>query len=372
MPPWSKSRTKGGMGSPPGPETVIDGKRYLYFGGTGYFGLHSHPEVIRAGVTAFRKYGTHSATSRSGFGNNPVLIELESKLQEFFGQEEAVTFASGYLSSLVLAQALAGRYEAIFVDEAAHFCVRDAAGAMGGSVFTFKHRDPEDLCRVIKTKLKPAERPLLLSDGVFPTFGRIAPLPDYARIMERYDGLIGLDDAHGVGVLGPNGRGTYDYFGLHSSSCHLAGTLSKAFGRHGGFIVGQRELIRSVKSKTGTYVGSTPIPTPLAAATAKGIEILELHPEMRAKLHRNAALAKAGLKELGIPAEDTPVPIIAWSLSSEKKMVRIQQELMKRGIAIAYLKYAGAPAAGVLRVTIFSTHTPSQIKRLIKELAKIL
>jgi 8-amino-7-oxononanoate synthase len=283
-----------------------------------------------------------------------------------------VTFPSGYLSSLVLAQALAGLYEVILVDEAAHFCVCDAAEAMGRPVFTFKHRDPEHLRQVIKTKLKPGQRPLLLSDGVFPTFGRIAPLPDYARILETCDGLIGLDDAHGVGVLGPDGRGSYDYFGLKSANCHLAGTLSKAFGGYGGFIVGPRNLIENIKSRTGTYVGSTPIPTPLAAATAKGIEILRQHPEMRAKLHRNAALAKAGLKELGIPTEDTPVPIIAWSLSSEKKMVKVQQELMKRGIAIAYLKYAGAPAAGVLRVTIFSTHTTRQIQRLVEELAKIL
>jgi 7-keto-8-aminopelargonate synthetase-like enzyme len=190
--------------------------------------------------------------------------------------------------------------------------------------------------------------------------------------LELYDGLIGLDDAHGVGVLGANGRGTYEYHGLRSANCYFAGTLSKAFGGHGGFIVGQRELIRSAKFKTGTFIGSTPIPTPLAAATAKGVEVLRQHPEMRTKLRQNVALAKAGLKALGIPIEDTPVPIIAWSIGSEKRMVRVQHELMKRGIAIAYLKYAGAPTAGVLRVTIFSTHTAAQIHRLVEELAKIL
>ncbi len=360
------------MGSPPGPETIINGRRYLYFCGTGYYGLHSHPAVIRAGIKAFQKYGTHSATSRSGFGNNPVLLDLEQKLREFFGQEEAVTFASGYLGSLVLAQALAGRYEAVFVDEGAHFCIRDAAAALGKPVYSFGHRDPDDLLRVIKKRLKPRQRPLVLSDGIFPTFGQLAPLPDYVRVLERYNGLINLDDAHGVGVLGAKGRGTPEYFGLRSPSCHVTGTLSKAFGGHGGFIVGQKELIRSVRSKTGTFIGSTPIPTPVASATAKGIEILQRHPEMRKKLYRNAALAKAGLKALGIPVEETPVPVIAWSIGSEKKMVMIQQELMKRGIAIAYIKYAGAPAAGVLRVTIFSTHTAGKIQRLIEALAKTL
>jgi len=372
MPAWKKSRKNAGMGSPPGPVTVIDGKRYLYFGGTGYFGLHSHPAVVRAGVKALQKYGTHSATSRSGFGNNPVLLNLEQKLRSFFREEEAITFASGYLGILVLAQALVSQYEAIFMDEAAHFCVHDAAGATGKPVFAFKHRNPDDLHRALRTKLKRGQRPLLLSDGVFPTFGRIAPVQDYARVMEPYDGLIGLDDAHGVGILGPNGRGTYDHFGLKSANFYFAGTLSKAFGGHGGFIAGPRKCIANVRSRTGTFIGSTPIPTPLAAASTRAIEILRLHPGMRARLKRNVTLAKKGVKALGISVEDTPVPIIAWTLGSGKRMAGVQRELMKRGIAIAYLKYAGAPAEGVLRVTIFSTHTAAQIRRLVEHLARIL
>lgn len=360
------------MGGPPGPETVIEGKRYLYFGGTSYFGLHGHPAVLRAGVVAFKKYGTHCATSRAGFGNNPVLLDLEDKLRAFFGQEDAVTFPSGYLSILSLTQALAGRYESIFIDEGSHFCVRDAAAASGRPVFFFRHRDPDAFLLAIKKNLKPGQRPLLLSDGVFPTFGRIAPLPEYAEILDAYDGLLGLDDAHGVGVLGPRGRGTGEYFGLSSSRWLIAGTLSKAFGGHGGFIVGSKEMIRCVESMTGIFVGSTPIPTPLAAAGAKGIEILARHPALRTRLQRNVHLAKKGMKKLGIPTEDTPVPIIAWSLGSEKKMARIQKELMRRGIAIAFLKYAGAPAEGVLRVTIFSTHTAAQIQQLLEALARVL
>lgn len=360
------------MESPPGPETVIDGKRYLYFGGTSYFGLHGHPAVLRAGVIALKKYGTHSATSRAGFGNNPVLLSLEARLQSFFGQRGAVTFPSGYLSILALTQALAGQYEKIFIDEGSHFCVWDAAAASGKPVFAFRHRDPEDLLRMMRNKLKPSQRPLLLSDGVFPAFGRIAPLPEFIKILDSYEGLLGLDDAHGVGVLGALGRGTPEYFGLSSPRCLIAGTLSKAFGGHGGFIIGGKEIIDSVKSSTGTFIGSTPIATPIAAAAAKGIEILERHPEMRMRLYRNVLKAKKGMKKLGLPVEDTPVPIIAWNLDSEKKMAHIQKELMRRGIAIAFIKYAGAPSAGVLRVTIFSTHTAAHIQQLIEELAKIL
>jgi 8-amino-7-oxononanoate synthase len=361
-----------GMESAPGAETTIGGKRCLYFAGTGYFGLHGHPEVIRAGVRAFKKYGTHSATSRAGFGNNPVLLKVEERLKEFFGEPDAAYFGSGYLSSLVLAQGLADGYEAVFADSLAHFCIKDGIRAAGKPVFIFHHRDPEDLRKELKAKLKPRQRPFVLTDGVFPTYGRIAPVPDYATILEPYNGLIGLDDAHGVGVLGPHGRGTGEYFGLKSSRLHLAGTLSKAFGGHGGFVVGRKKIIGQIRNRVGAYIGSTPTPTPVAAAAAKGIEILMNHPEMRERLRRNVALVKAGMKKLGVETDETPVPIVAWTLKSAEKMQKVQKALLGRGIAIAYLQYIGAPKGGVLRVTVFSTHTGEHIHTLLAELARVL
>lgn len=361
-----------GMESAPGAETTIGGKRCLYFAGTGYFGLHGHPEVIRAGIAAFQKYGTHSATSRTGFGNNPVLLEVEERLKEFFGEDDAAYFSSGYLNSLVLAQGLADRYDVIFVDESAHFCISDSVHSVGKPIHSFRHRDPADLKKKLKAKLKACQRPFLLTDGIFPTYGRIAPVTDYVEILEPYNGLIGLDDAHGVGVLGPNGRGTYEYFGLKSSRLHFAGTLSKAFGGHGGFVIGRKRLIERIRKTIGAYIGSTPTPTPIAAATAKGIEILMKRPEMRERLRQNIATVKAGMKKLGVETDETPVPIVAWSLKSAKKMKKVQKELMNRGIAIAYLRYIGAPPEGVLRLTIFSTHTPEHIRRLLEELEKAL
>jgi len=360
------------MESAPGAETIIGGKRRLYFAGTSYFGLHGHADLIRAGVKAFQKYGTHSATSRAGFGNNPVLLEVEEQLKEFFGETDAAYFGSGYLSSLVLAQSLAEKYDAVFVDEAAHFCIADSAHSLGKPVYRFRHRDAGDLRRKLQTKLKPRQTPFLMTDGVFPTYGYIAPVPDYLDVITPYKGLIGLDDAHGVGVLGPNGRGTYEHFGVASEGLHLAGTLSKAFGGHGGFIVGGKKLIAGARTTAGAYIGSTPTPTPIAAAAAKGIEILRSHPEMRDRLRKNVSLVKAGLKKLGVPIDDTPVPIVAWSTGSAEKMKKVQRLLMNRGIAIAYLKYIGAPSEGVLRVTVFSTHTVEHISRLLKELATAL
>lgn len=366
------ANTLNGIESAPGAETIIGGKRFLYFAGTSYFGLHGHPDLIRAGVEAFRKYGTHSATSRAGFGNNPVLLEVEERLKEFFGEPDAAYFSSGYLSSLILAQSLAENYDAVFVDEEAHFCITDSVHSLGKPIWRFRHRDPEDLQRKLKKKLKARQIPFLMTDGIFPTFGHIAPVPDYLDVLAPYQGMIGLDDAHGVGVLGHNGRGTAEHFGVASDRLHLAGTLSKAFGGYGGFVIGGKKMIAAARGTVGAYIGSTPTPTPIAAATARGIEILRNHPEMRERLRKNVALVKAGMKKLGVPVHEGPVPIVAWSMGSAEKMKKVQRSLMSHGIAIAYLKYIGAPAEGVLRVTVFSIHTDEHINRLLQELGKAL
>ena len=358
------------MESAPGAETVINGRTYVYFGGTGYFGLHGHPELIKAGVEAFPKYGTHSGTTRSGFGNNPVLLEVERRLADYFGTEDAVYFVSGYFANLVLAQGLAASYDVIFIDETAHFSVRDGAATAGKPVHTFRHRDPDDLAAQLKKILKPKERPLLLTDGVFPTFGHIAPVPDYVRALAPYNGLIGLDDSHAVGVLGATGRGTSEHFGLRGENLHFAGTLSKAFGAHGGFLPSSRRLIQHIRQNLGVYSGSSPTPTPIAASSAKGLELVKAHPEWREALRKNTSLVKQGLRCLGFETNDSPVPIATFTLKSAEEMKKVQKTLMDRGVAVAYLKYVGAPSGGVLRATVFSTHTEAHIQKLLDELRR--
>jgi len=369
-----KTRPNSGflMQSAPGAETVINGRTVLYFGGTGYFGLHGHPEVIRAGVEAFSQ-GTHSATIRSGFGNNPILLDVERKLAVFFGTEDAVYFSSGYLNALFLAQAPASRFDSVFIDQACHFGIRDGIAASGKPVVFYRHCDPEDLRQKLRNDLPAGAKPLVLTDGVFPAFGEIAPVADILDVIEPFDGILALDDAHGVGILGSNGRGTLEHFGKTPGESVLsAGTLSKAFGGYGGFIPGGAALTAGIRETVGAYAGSTPVPTPIAAASAKGIELLSAHPEWRESLRRNAGRLKAGLRALGLPAADSPVPIAAWTLSPAAEMKRVQEVLFDRGIALARLSYAGAPAGGVLRATVFSTHTRDQIDRLLDELKRVL
>jgi len=359
------------MDSAPGAETVINGRKYIYFGGTGYFALHGHPEMIRTGIEAFNRYGLHSATTRTGFGNNPVLLDAEKKLADYFGTEEALYYVSGYFNGLMMAQGLADQFDLAFVDETAHFSIKDGVFSTRKPVVFYKHRDPSDLRSKLKSELKAGQRPLVITDGVFPTFGVIAPVPEIIKELEPYDGILCLDDAHAVGVLGANGCGTCEYFGLKPGDrLIMSGTLSKAFGGHGGFIPASAAFIRKIRETVGAYSGASSPPTPVAAASVKGIELVKSHPEWREKLRRNVARVKKGMRELGFDVGDTPMPIVTWTLGSAEEMKKVQKELLDKGIAVAYLKYVGAPAGGVLRASIFSTHTDAHIDQLLAELEK--
>lgn len=359
--------------SAPAAETIYNGRKCLYFGGVSYFGLQNHPELIKAAQQALAQFGTHSATSRYPYGTTPLYAEVEKRAAEYFGTEDAAYVTSGYLENMAAFQAMAQlkMFDVILLDEGAHYSVFDFAWALRKPVFTFAHADPGDLSRKLKDNLKAGEKPLLMTDGIFPTFGLLAPVPEYLKIIEAYDGLIWVDDAHGMGVLGPHGRGTFDHFGLRSDRLYFGGTFSKAFGSHGGIIPGKAELVKTIRSghiMNGASAGSSAT----AAAALKGMELLAAHPEWREQLSKNARQLKAGLKQLGFEMHDGPVPVAAWRLKSSAEMDRVQAELLKRGILIQRSRYVGAGPDGALRTVVFSTHTSEQIDRLLRELKTLL
>ena len=368
------------MESAPGAETVLDGRRYLYFAGTGYLGLQGHPEVLKAAAEAVYRYGISSATSRTGFGNNPPTLEVERRAADFFGAEAAFYYVSGYVGNSILALWLRDEFEVAFVDELAHYSVIEGLALSQRPVVTFRHCDPDDLAARLAAQLQPGQRPLVMSDGVFPSLGHIAPIPAYVQALARYPGgLICLDDAHAGGTLGAAGRGTYDYFGLDGARAsgpvglYFSGTLSKALGGQGGVISGPRDWIERLKQSSHYFNGASQPAVPVAAASAKALGIVSAHPEMRQQLWDNVRRAKSGLRRLGLTVDDTVVPIIGLTVGSGSDMDRIQQDLMRRGIAIAYARaYAGLGPDGALRIAIFSTHTPEMIDRLLAELGSVL
>lgn len=361
------------MESAPGVETVIDGRRYLYFGGTGYYALQNHPALLKAAVEALTQYGMHSATFRGGFGTTPLYAAVERKAAEFFAAEDAVYIASGYLSNIAGFQALAetAAFDPVFVDDAAHYSITDFVYLLRGQVVPFAHAEPDDLRHKLRTTLKAGQTPLVVCDGVSPLTGQIAPIPDYLDALASVEPAIWLDDSHGVGVLGERGRGTYEHHGLTSARFFFGGTLSKAFGSYGGIIPGGRSFIQTIRA--GHVMNGATSPTSSAAAWAlASIELLTQHPEWRRQLWSNARRLKAGLRQMGFAVEDSPVPIAAWTLGSPEQMDRVQGELMRRGICIQRAHYPGGGAAGVLRAVVFSSHTAEQIDRLLAELSRLV
>lgn len=386
------------MQGPPGPVTVLDGREYLYFAGTGYLGLQGRPEVVQAACDAARQYGLGSATSRGGFGDTPPVVEVERRAARFLGTEDAFYFAGGYAGPWLVVSGLEGSsrvrethhwsgafhapYEAVFVDECSHYAVRDAAHRAGAPVFPFPHRDVAALADALRRHLRPGARPLVMTDGVFAALGTIAPVAGYCELLSAREGAVLLiDDAHGVGVLGERGRGTAEHAGLSIGAgpapdsparVRVCATASKALGGFGGIVPGGRDFVENVKTRSHWFRGASAPPPPVAAATAKGIEIAAAEPQLRERLGRNARLLRQGLRAMGLQADDSPVPIVSLTLGDEANMRRIQQTLMDRGVAVAHMHYAGLGPHGALRIAVFATHTEEMIGRLVEELRAVV
>jgi glycine C-acetyltransferase/8-amino-7-oxononanoate synthase len=363
------------MEAPPGTETVINGKRCLYFGGTSYYTLQNHPDVIRAAHEAIDKYGMHSSTSRAsgGYGNTPLYEMVESTAARFFGTPDAAYMASGFLTNVAAFQSLRGQhgFDVIFQDAMGHYSLVDFSRSFGLPVVTFAHRDAGDLAAKLKSHLKAGEKPLVISDGIFPVPGEIAPVPDYISALEPYDGLLWLDDCHAMGVIGENGRGTYDHFKVSGNRLFFGGTMSKAIGGYGGIVPTTTELAAAIR---GGHImaGATMPPSAAAGASVKGMQLLMEHPEWRSRLWANAKRLKDGIRAMGFSVNDTVVPVVSFPLKTSEDMLRVHAELTSRGIIIQHSHYVGAGPAGVLRMVAFATHTDDQIDRLLGTLKALV
>ncbi len=361
------------MDSAPGAFTIFSGKQYSYFGGTSYYELHKDNRVIDASIDALRKYGVNSSSSRSSYGTTQLLLDVEKEAAQFFDCENAVYLSSGFLTDMAAMQVFAQKemMDVVFIDEISHYSNEYASRLSGLPVVKFSHLDYNDLESKVNANLKQNQKPLVITDGVFPIFGKIAPLDKYSEIIKKWNGVLWVDDAHSLGVLGANGRGTYEHYGLSSSNLFFGGTLSKAFGGFGGIIPGLNSFINLIKN-SHLQNGSTPPPASAAAASLEGLKIVKANPLLKQKLWENAGRLKCGLRNIGIETDNNNVPICAWTMNSKIEMQKLQQELMKKDIVIQYINYVGSGKQGALRIVVFSSHTNEQIDNLLSELKKII
>lgn len=364
----------------PGTTVTLDGKKYLYFAGTSYFQLHTHPDVIQSAVDVTHKYGMGSATTRALTGTTPLLQKIEHKLSSFFNTEDAVYLPSGYLSSLAGLKALdeLGLYDVIFLDEGSHYSLVEGAVATGKAVHPYRNRDLKDLVSKISEHLDSGKRPLIATDGLFPVIAKLAPLGDLLDLAVKHQGVVWVDDAHGVGILGSHGRGSCEALGARSDRIYLGATLSKAFGAYGGFIVGPGNFIEKVRTGSVMTGSSSPLNAAVAAAT-KGLELVQENPGLRKKLWTNARFLTENLGKLGISSESRYIPemhgiipVTSFSSGNAKTNQSIHTYLMEQGIYIQNTSYKGAEPGGVLRIVVSSSHKKVEIVRLTSALKEAL
>ena len=368
------------MESPPGPQTVIDGVPYLYFAGTSYLGLAGNVEVISTGCDALQKYGVHTATTRAGFGTSPLLLEVERRAAKFFGTGAAFYFSSGYVANHIAVQALTAQADAVFVDAEAHYCVVEAARLAGKPVQFFRHRDAGDL----RSKLTPGVRPLVMADGVVPSTGRMAPVLEYIKVLADFaPSVLHLDDAHGVGVLGENGRGLYDHCGLwphvnggpplDGVTLSMSGTLAKALGGFGGVLPGTAAWVETARRASHYYDGASAPASPVAGCTAAALAICLREPQRRDRLRENVRQLRDGLRSLGIAISDEPTPNIGVVIRNATTMQQLHIALKAQHILVPYVPaYSGTGPEGLMRFAVCSEHTPEMIARLLAAEAAFL
>jgi len=348
-------------------KVLYEGKPYLFFGGTDYHRLASHPDVLRAVQEVAGSDGLSCAGSRTTTGNHPLVAELERRLAAFLGAGAAVTCPSGYLSNAMALEAVAGEFQRFFVDGSAHSSLTGPAGRLPrDAVLTFKHCDPEDLERALKGSLQPGEKPLVLTDGVVPVDGELPPLGAYWGLVKPFDGVLLVDDAHGIAVVGPGGKGSPAEAGLPAEAFIQTGTLSKGLGTFGGVVAGPAALAGKIPEKSPAYVGATPIPPPLAAAAIRSIEILQANPGLIASLRARALRVRERVRALGFRVPSSPAPILSVTHHDTDKNLRLRSLLVERGIYPTFTNYPGSPPGGHFRFALSSAHTEEEIDLLLQ------
>jgi 7-keto-8-aminopelargonate synthetase-like enzyme len=347
----------------------VRGRQLTYFSGCDYFRLASHPRLLAAASRGLRHLGLNVAASRVTTGNHSVYVELESALARFFEAEAALLVPTGYLTGMIVAQVLAGSVSHALVDDQAHAALHDAARFLDCPVLQFES------CNVQALALKahrcgPGARILLLTDGMFARDGVAAPLGRYLEVLPK-DAWLLVDDAHGAGVLGPNGRGTLEHTGVNRSRIIQTITLSKAFGAYGGAILGTSALRRRMIQDSRLFIGSTPLPPPLANAGLEAVRLMSTHgPGLRAALIRNASFVKDGLRRAGVPVPEFPGPILRVVPRNKTETERLSKMLLRANIYPPLTRYLRKSGNGYYRFVISSEHSPRQLESLLRVLVR--
>ncbi len=351
-------------------EVLMDGKKVLMFGSNAYLGLTYDKRIVDAAVEATLKYGTGCAGSRLLNGTLDIHVELEKELAEFVGKDEALCFSTGFTVNEGVIPQLVGRADYIICDDRDHASIVDGRRLSFATQLRYKHNDMEDLEKQLQ-KCEPEAVKLIIVDGVFSMEGDLAPLPEIVRLKKKYNASIYVDEAHGLGVFGKNGRGVCDHFGVTDDIDIIMGTFSKSLASIGGFVAGDKEVINYLRHNSRSYIFQASS-TPAATASARtALQILKDEPERIEALWEITNYALEKFRNAGFEIGETESPIIPLYVRDVEKTFIVTKLAFDEGIFInPVIPPACAPQDTLVRVALMATHTKEQVDFAVEKLAK--
>jgi 8-amino-7-oxononanoate synthase len=333
----------------------------IMVGSNNYLGLTSHPRIMEVAIRAIEKYGTGCAGSRFLNGT----MDLHHELAKFKKKEAALLFAAGYQTNLGVISALVGKDDVVIIDRWNHASIIDGCRLAFGQTLKYRHNDMEDLERILSSQQGKGK--LIVVDGVFSMEGDIVRLPEIVRLARKYGARVMVDDAHATGVLGKEGRGTTEHFGLENEVDIVMGTCSKALASVGGFIASSHEVIHYVKHTARSMMFSASLPPACVATIGAAVEVIEEEPERQTQLWKNAQRVRDGLQEMGFDTGLSETPIIPVVIGDELQAFRMGRGLYEQGIFVNVSVRSAVPEGrALIRTSYMATHTDAHIDRILE------
>ena len=350
---------------------VLGGQRQMIIlASNNYLGLTTHPKVILAAQEAAARYGTGAGSSPLLVGTFTVTKELETNLAEFKGCEEVCLFATGYSANVGVISAVAGKHDLVVLDRLAHASLVDGAKLSGARTKVFRHNDAEHLDHVLRRNATSRLK-LVCIEGIYSMDGDMAPLDEIFEVVRRHDALLLVDEAHSTGVLGAEGRGIAEHFGLEGQIDLHVGTLSKALGACGGFVAGSSELITYLRYFARSGMFSTAASPMVTAAANAALDVIRDEPQLREQLWDNCRYMHSALKECGFTLNEAPSPIIPVIVGTMKGLREMTLELHRNDICVNSVPFpAVAHGSERLRISLTANHTREQLQTAVERIAQ--
>lgn len=353
-------------------EIMLDGQKVINLSSNNYLGFASHPKLKQAAIDAVEKYGVGAGAVRTIVGNMDIHEALEVKLAEFKREEAVMVFQSGFNCNAGAIQAITSKGDLIISDELNHASIIDGVRLSKADRAVFKHSDMADLERVLVERRKDYNNCLIITDGVFSMDGDIAKLPEIVELAEKFECMTYVDDAHGSGVLGENGRGTVDHFNLHGRVDFTIGTLSKAIGVIGGYVAGSKVMKEWLLHRGRPLLFSTALPPAAVGAIQAAVEELMSTSEYSDRLWSNAKFFKERLGKLGFDTGKSETPITPVIIGDEAKTVEFSKRLKEEGVYVSPIVFPTVPrGTGRVRCMVTAGHSEEQLMKAVEIFEKI-